>query len=100
MAKKSMILKQQAPAKFSTRQNNAKILFHHQRVGDIQIVSHDPQIAVVQQGMRHGFRRVLGRRRRQFRVGSGRGAGRGLGPGWAWLFCFSFSSCWRRPDKR
>ena len=50
--------------------------------------------------LRHGFRRVLGRRRRQFRVGSGRGAGRGLGPGWAWLLCFSFSSCWRRPDKR
>ncbi len=37
--------------------NNAEVLFHHQRVGDVKVIGHNPQIVVIEQGVRHRFRR-------------------------------------------
>ena len=42
---------------FAAGENNAEVLFHHQRVGDVKVIGHNPQIVVIEQGVRHRFRR-------------------------------------------
>ncbi|VGP97494.1 hypothetical protein SB00610_04782 [Klebsiella quasipneumoniae subsp. similipneumoniae] len=46
-----------AAAQFAAGKNNAEVLFHHQRVGDVKVIGHNPQIVVIEQGVRHRFRR-------------------------------------------
>ena len=46
-----------AAAQFAAGENNAEVLFHHQRVGDVKVIGHNPQIVVIEQGVRHRFRR-------------------------------------------
>ncbi len=46
-----------AASQLTASQNNAKIFFHHQRIGHVKVVGHDAQIAVIKQRVGHRFRR-------------------------------------------
>ena len=46
-----------ATTQFTTGENNAEVLFNHQRVGHVQVIGDNAQIVVIEQGVRHRFRR-------------------------------------------